>query len=136
MRNQCLLNGGALFLDMSNSVNSVIEDSTFVNNVASLNFGGAVYIVRTRDLRFERLTFTGNSAGNSGGALSVRVSDVKVSVLACSFTRNMAVRGDGSALNVADGNSFVDIFNSSFQENRAPNGTMHTLNIMFEWLSS
>ena len=120
--NSCLRNGGALYIDIPSSNHSEVQDSTFLNNTAMSQSGGAIFVVRTRQLQFRRLAFISNTAGESGGAISARNSNEKINVTESTFQDNLAVAGDGSALHVADGNSFMSIFNCNFLENKAPTG--------------
>lgn len=120
--NSCSRNGGALYLDMPGSNNSNILKSTFFNNTAMSQSGGAVFVFRTRRLQLQHLSFIGNTAGQSGGAISARNSNEKINITASIFKNNLAEAGDGSAVYVADGNSFLGIFSCTFLENKAPQG--------------
>jgi predicted outer membrane repeat protein len=123
--NKCFVNGGALFLSISSDLNSVIEDSTFIDNTAITNSGGAVFFMVTSNLMFNRLLFRGNVATNSGGALAMRLTDNPIVINYCTFTRNRAIMGDGSAIDVGDGQSFISVYYSTFQENSALMGTLY-----------
>ncbi|CAI5996528.1 unnamed protein product [Closterium sp. NIES-65] len=122
--NQASLDGGAISLLRSGFL--AIFNSTFVNNVASGGYGGAVagqvnYVQRSR--------FEGNSAKLNGGAIySTAIAGQAPSIMRTSFQANVARTGGGGALfvGVEGGGSaklVTRVCYSSFAKNSAVSPT-------------
>ena len=123
----CSRSGGAIYIEMPSSDDALVHNTRFENNTAKTNSGGAVAIIRSRKVILKDLEFTSNTAAISGGALTVDNSNENITVSGCIFNYNVARDGDGSAIHLSDGNSFLSIYSCRFSGNSAPNGIFHCL---------
>ena len=104
--------GGAIYYSsIYSSHKAVIEDCTFVNNLASEN-GGAIYTRGKTDI--VNCTFRGNHA--TGGS-AIYSGSHSTAILRSNFLNNVAT-GYGGAVRIVYGG----IFNSLFDSNTAKNG--------------
>lgn len=73
----------------------------FIDNVASSNGGGAVYVSDLRSMVVSNVTFRGNTAGKGGGALETVRSDAmtnpNASVMRTSTTATLPCAGENDS---------------------------------------
>lgn len=113
--NYAYLDGGAICVIYSNDV--VIRNTTLRGNVAST--GAAVNVFKSERVSFDNLLIERNIAnGNGGGILLDRSRDILVSN--CSFLRNTATEGSGSAFHIYD--STAHFTGNLFDANEAHSG--------------
>ncbi len=94
-------NRGAIYMTGSSVAN--IKNSTFKNNVARSQYGGAIAIYSGGTLNVENTVFTGNSAATYGGAIGIYDSDVSVTLRNNVFTDNTcAASSFGGAIGLND----------------------------------
>lgn len=113
--------GGALHVE--NVGSTVIDNSTFANNFASLfgqAAGGAVYLFSDGDVSIKNSKFTNNSADFIGGAVYANSLSGTLSVANSTFTGNTAVLEGGAIEAGALGG--LAISNSTFTNNTAQTG--------------
>ena len=117
--------GGALFLEaraFSPETALNITDSDFVNNTAGVvvrtSNGGAIFTVALSSTNIESSNFTGNSAQDDGGALSLGDGNGDgVFIGSCTFNDNVAVRFGGAINAINSVLDTISVFNSSFSRN-------------------
>lgn len=114
--NYAYLYGGAFYVTYSDHV--IVKNTVMRSNDARL--GGAVNLYRSTHVTFSSVKFEDNSAVRDGGALHIDES-IDVFVSKCSFLRNTASRGFGSAAWLILSSS-ANFTGSSFAENKAPLG--------------
>lgn len=143
-RYQIAYYGGAIYF--LKSINTVIESSHFVSNIAngfggsiyfynsayaSLNdvtfssnrgeiYGGAIYSFSSPSLQVSNAVFRNNIAYLSGGAVMVDTTS-GARILNVSFFANVGTYGDGGALYSLNSPA-CEVFNSLFHSNNAENG--------------
>ena len=107
-RNGNAVNGGAISIgDYSDGGNLTVINTTFINNAASRN-GGAIDAADhygSASLAIVNSTFTNNVAGVNGGAIDIGdfTGRGSLSIVGSHFTTNSTTRGNGGAIDAADG---------------------------------
>jgi CSLREA domain-containing protein len=109
--------GGALyFLGQFGSVN--IQNSTFANNSAGGNSGGAVGVSGPATVTLRNCTLSGNSSANNGGAVRLYSQFTgKLSLLNSTVTLNSA---KGTGAGISRGGGTLAIVGSVVAQNTAP----------------
>ena len=107
--NKSAVGGGLLLLEAS----PTIRNCQFVNNNVNYN-GGAIYMARNSQARFEKCSFKGNAAEKGGAIYSVQSKPV---IADCMFDNNEG-RYSGGAIYNADG-TLALITGCRFELNRA-----------------
>ncbi len=87
--------GGALFIQGDPTTKVIIQDSSFLSNIATNN-GGALQIETTNEIEIVNCTFDSNTARGSGGAISFFIAD-RINITRTSFTSNTARSGGAIA---------------------------------------
>ena len=100
-----------------NSNNITIDNSTFINSVAS-NLGGAIYWAKGDNANIINSTFADNRA-SSGGAIYL-LKSINVTIIDSTFVSDIS-SSEGGAIYWRDGNN-RKIINSTFRDNRADQG--------------
>jgi len=96
-----------------------IENSTFDNNTAYYDGGGAVYLNCAQDVLVSGSVFTNNFSGGEGGGLDIEVGDGNVGlVLDSTFSGNTAGQGGG----VYFENGYGVVRNTTIDHNSAARG--------------
>jgi uncharacterized repeat protein (TIGR01451 family) len=113
--------GGAIYLDGSTPTSTeLITTSTFANNDATDDDGGAIYDDKG-NLTLTSSTFTGNNSSYYGGALYYDSSDGLV-LTNDTFDGNQAVEGGGIYLDGVATTGTVVILNNTITRNSAYDG--------------
>ncbi|MDZ7792040.1 MAG: choice-of-anchor Q domain-containing protein [Xanthomonadales bacterium] len=113
--------GGALYLDLDDTVPATITGATFTDNEAGYAGGGAVAIrADASDVSVGYSSFDGNYAsGSDGGGLQVVTSNASFYGYALDMANNVADGAGGGALAVSANSSEVSIGDSRFYFNSA-----------------
>lgn len=103
--NTAKTNGGAIYITGSTDksgteVYSEITNSVFINNTATDNNGGAIYINTAGRVKINTVDFNDNNAENRGGAVCSEGG--KFEATNCDFDNNTA-KGEGGAYRLANG---------------------------------
>lgn len=118
-------NGGAVFLAFNRDESSTarFRNVFFADNAASVDGGAIGTFAQTqrRDIEIFASTFSGNSAGDHGGAIDANLRTGTLWVINSTFTGNTATSG-GAALDLADAATAVSIINSTFLDNPGGSG--------------
>ncbi len=102
-------NGGGLW--SAPGTTATLTGSTFVNNVSSSGYGGAIFSFGT--LNISGSLFSGNSAFSGGGAIGAY--DAAVSIVNSTFNSNAAAAASASGIDVEGlQNSVLTVNNSTF----------------------
>lgn len=109
--------GGALYVDHFVSV--TVVDSTFTDNRAEDDDGGAVFVRSTPHVTIERSTFSGNFGDTGGGAVQIDTSGGVVLVRDSVFSENRANSAGGAVAFNADSSSSVTVDHSVISDNTA-----------------
>jgi CSLREA domain-containing protein len=97
--------GGALLLDSGQSTSFAY--STFINNTATDYFGGAMVLNQAvNPVSIESSVFTGNTAGNGGGAIYGQYGTINIADSA--FRLNEATQGGGGIFITSDAGLNLD----------------------------
>jgi predicted outer membrane repeat protein len=104
--------GGAI----NNAGSLIVGGCTFTDNFTTSGLAGAINNFNTGTVEVTDSTFTGNQAGNSGGA--IQQSGTSLTIADCVFTGNAALSRDGGAIYAQSG--AVTIERSVFIDNTAP----------------
>lgn len=107
-----------LVMDSPTDASLSMTDVT-VRNGRGVGDGGGVLVANASTVEVVDTRFEGNEASGSGGAMAV---PEVASVVRSDFIRNVAVTGDGGALDAASAGGDFVIQESQFVENRAPAG--------------
>jgi len=111
--------GGAVSVD--GSINGGIQGSTFENNEAlhATGTGGAIRATTAINGGIQGTEFTGNTAGDSGGAIFT--VNLEGGISDSSFTGNEALNSGGGAIHAHNGTINGGIKNTVFKDNTANN---------------
>ncbi len=105
-RNECIVtqnsaqrSGGAVFVRDHASFTDL--GSNYMNNTAEIN-GGSICVFTESDIKLKESTFTGNSAGELGGALHMKGIVRSARIEGNTFNGNRAMSGGAIAMSTAD----------------------------------
>ena len=139
--------GAVTARDQIDGTNVTVRDCQFINNTSTGGIGGALSVESNLSTTLENVTFTGNNAYKSGGAVYVESGSLTVNN--CDFEKNSASRyGGGIYLcNTTASNTTLDISGSQFEQNSAgydggavavyaPENTTSTLTVTDSKMSS
>ena len=114
--------GAVTARDQIDGTNVTVRDCQFINNTSTGGIGGALSVESNLSTTLENVTFTGNNAYKSGGAVYVESGSLTVND--CDFEKNSASRyGGGIYLcNTTASNTTLDISGSQFEQNSAGYG--------------
>ena len=139
--------GAVTARDQIDGTNVTVRDCQFINNTSTGGIGGALSVESNLSTTLENVTFTGNNAYKSGGAVYVESGSLTVND--CDFEKNSASRyGGGIYLcNTTASNTTLDISGSQFEQNSsgygggavavyAPENTTSTLTVTDSKMSS
>ena len=116
--------GGAIYYStIVTNHKAVIENCTFVNNVAT-KYGGAIYTAGKADI--VNCTFRGNRAAD-GSAVHVSTSD-STTIIGCDFLNNAAT-GNGGAVRIIYGGIYYSFFDSNSAKN---GGAVYAYNCLID----
>ena len=107
-------NGGAIQVSDGSLA---IVNSTFENNVANVNFGGAIHSLNEAKLNVNGSTFFENRAEGGGGAIDTHGTNTELRIKNTTISGNEA-DGYGGGLDSFDG-ALVRLTNSTFFGNRS-----------------
>ena len=114
--------GAVTARDQIDGTNVTVRNCQFINNTSTGGIGGALSVESNLSTTLENVTFTGNNAYKSGGAVYVESGSLTVND--CDFEKNSASRyGGGIYLcNTTASNTTLDISGSQFEQNSAGYG--------------
>lgn len=113
--------GGALYLDLDDTVPATITGATFTNNESGFAGGGAVFIqAEASDVSVGYSSFDGNTTSvDGGGGMSVAISNAAFYGYALDMSNNSTDDAGGGGLAVSASNAEVGIGASRFYFNSA-----------------
>ncbi|MDG1894843.1 MAG: right-handed parallel beta-helix repeat-containing protein [Fuerstiella sp.] len=116
------VDGGGISQDQSATAALTVRQSTFSNNTATATASSSVAVggggARLKTALIENSTFTGNTAGDDGGAIFVDVTAVDVQLVNSTVTLNSAGREGGGVYN-EQSSIYLRGANSTFAGNTA-----------------
>jgi predicted outer membrane repeat protein len=116
--------GAAIYIDNA-SVVLTLDSCVFSGNHSNGTYtdGGAIFALPTGDLTINNSVFSGNSAGDEGGAIWYDDANGKLTISHSTFVDNTASTGDGGAIEYNPPNTvgtrLFSITDSTFSNNSA-----------------
>ncbi|MCB0326910.1 MAG: T9SS type A sorting domain-containing protein [Bdellovibrionales bacterium] len=126
-KNSSWLYSGALNLSAS-VLELNVTDSSFIENSSEVYAGGAIFIsgsafaTQISTISLNQSSFVGNTSANDGGAISIYLGPMDLSVQNCTFSKNQVTSAHGNdavggAIQVLSTNSLLTFNHNTFMEN-------------------